>query len=62
MQDLVRVCVADSAEQARIRQGALQRVILADERLVELLEGCVEDFEPAAVVCAERVFAAHGVQ
>ena len=38
VQDLVRVRVADAAEEVRIGQRALERVVLARERRVELLE------------------------
>ena len=50
VKDLVRVGVADAAQQMRIRQRALQGVILARQRLAELLDRRRQHFEAAGIV------------
>ena len=62
MQDLIRIRVADAAEETRIGQRALQRVVLASERHVEDLESDAEHFDPARIVSRERVAAGDDVQ
>ena len=61
MQDLVRVGVADAAEDVRIGQRALERVVLAHERRAEVLQRRAEHLDPARVVLRERLLAAHHV-
>ena len=62
VQDLVGIGVADAAEQARVGERALERVVLADERSAERREVDRQRLEPARVVRRERVFALHEVQ
>ena len=57
MEDLVGVGVADAAEEMRIGQGALERVVLATEDGIELLESRREQLEPARVLRLQGVFA-----
>ncbi len=47
MQDLIRIGVADAAEEMRIGERPLQRVIGRSQRGGELLEGRVERFDSA---------------
>src|SRR5690606_21318094 len=49
VQDLVGVGVADAAEEARIGQRALERVVLAAEALYEGRLRRLEDLEPARI-------------
>src|SRR5436309_3173614 len=49
MQDFIRVRVADSAEQTRVRQRSLERVIFTRQRLTKLFERRVDHLESAAV-------------
>src|SRR5207253_361155 len=49
MQDLVRICIADAAEQARVGERALERVILTHKALAEFFEGAGIDVDPAHV-------------
>ena len=62
VQDLVRVGVADAAEQMRIGERALQRVALAGERLVKLFARGVERLDAAGIERAQRRLAAHQLQ
>ena len=62
MQDLVRVCVADPAEQPRIGERALQRVILAREGGAKGCEIGGEHLEPAGVMVIEPVLASDEVK
>ena len=62
VQDLVGIGVADAAEQARVGERALERVVLAGERAAERREVDREHLEAARVVRRERVFAPHEVQ
>ena len=62
MQDLVRVRVADPAEQPRIGERALQRVILAREGGAKGCEIGGEHLEPAGVMVIEPVLASHEVK
>ena len=59
MQDLVRIGVADAAEQVRVGQRALDRVVLAGERIVELLERCLERLDAAGIERGKRRLTAH---
>src|SRR4029077_20542937 len=54
--------VADSAQEARIRQRALQRVIAAAERREKLLGPDRRELEAARVVIRERARPANDVQ
>ena len=54
MQDLVGVGVADAGEQARVRQRALGRMVLARQRLAETGEVHSEHLDPPAVELRER--------
>src|SRR5712692_1042881 len=54
MQDLVRIGVADAAEQTRIGERALERMVLALHAVGELLETGYEDVEAAGVHRGER--------
>src|SRR2546430_13533659 len=54
VEDLVRIRVADSREQARIGQRALQRVVLATQRGLEFVERARERLDPAALELVER--------
>ena len=58
MEDLVRVGVADAAEQVRVGQRALERVVLAPQRRGERRRVRVEHFEAAGIVRGQRVPAA----
>lgn len=62
MQDLVRVRIPDPAEDVGIREGALERVILAEQPRAELLQIGSEHLEAAGIVLAERRRAADDVQ
>ncbi len=53
MEDLVGVGVADAGEETRIRQRALQRVVLPCQRLAESRQVRVEDLDAAAVELRE---------
>ena len=55
MQDLVRVGVADAAEEVRIGERALERVVLARQRVAKRVERRVERLEAAGI---ERASAA----
>src|SRR3972149_2394868 len=62
MEDLVGVGVSDSAEEPRIGERALQRVVLSGEGAPELLEIGFEDFETSAVEKREVGLPAHQVE
>ena len=62
VKNLVRIGVADSAEQMRIGQGALDRVVLATEGGGELSGRRLEDFKPSGIVTLERVKSANQIQ
>jgi len=62
MQDLVRVGVADAAQDAGIGQRALERVILAGQRAVERGRVGVEHLEPARIVLGEARLAADEIE
>lgn len=53
MQDLVGIGIADSREEPRIGEGALDGVILAAQPLRELLLRRYQDLEPATVELGE---------
>src|SRR6185503_1455294 len=57
VEDLVGVGVADAAQDARIGEGALERMTLARERGAERWEVGVEHLEPAAIELAQGVSA-----
>ena len=62
MEDLVGVGVADAAEEMRVGQGPLERVVLATEHRSELLERRREHLEPAGVQRLQGVLAAEQEQ
>ena len=62
VQDLVGVGVADAAEEMRIGEGPLQRVVLLHQRSSERREVGVERFEPAGLMGRQGRFAAHKVE
>ena len=62
MQDLVRVRVADPAEQAGIGQGALQRSVLQSQPRGELVAGGREHLDSARIVFLERGLAVYEVE
>lgn len=62
VQDLVRVGVADAAENAWVGQRALQRVPLAPQGRVETVEIRLEDLQATGVVGAQPALATHRVQ
>ena len=62
VQDLVRIGVADAAEQMRIGERALERVALARQRLVKLLAGRLERLDTAGIERAQRRVAAYQLQ
>ena len=57
MEDLVRVGVADAAEDVRIGQRSLQRVALAGEGGSKLFERNVERLDAARIVRADGLLA-----
>src|SRR5689334_20422683 len=61
MEDFVGVSIADSAEESRVRQRALQRVILSRQSVAKLLEGCIKDFECAAIECSKVRLVPHNM-
>jgi len=62
VQDLIRVRVANSAEQGRIRERSLQRVILASKTRVERREAEPEDLDAARIERRHRVGARHDME
>ena len=55
VEDLVRVGVSDAGEEGRIRQGALQRVVLAPEARGKGLARRLERLEAAGIEGVERL-------
>src|SRR5690606_32111850 len=53
-EDLVRVCVADPAQDAWIGQRALERVVLRTQRRGELVEGGVQRLDSATIELRQR--------
>jgi len=49
MQNLIGISVADSAEQTRIGERPLERVILGSQSHRESIEAGIKGFEPAGV-------------
>src|SRR5207248_2360633 len=62
VQDLVGVSVADAAEQPRIGERALERVILAQQTLTERGQSGAGDVEPAHLEHPDRRLALHDMQ
>ena len=62
MQDLVRVGVADSAQQLRVGQGPLEGVVLTRERLAKLRQGGAIELKAAGVVLGECILTAQEVE
>ncbi len=59
VQDLVGIGVADAAEEVRVGEGALERVILAVERRGEFLARNVERLDAAGIERLQRRLSAH---
>ena len=57
MQDLVRVCVADAAEEMRIGQRALQRMAFLSKGRGKRVDAARHRLEPAGVERCKRIFA-----
>src|SRR5918994_5424383 len=55
MQDLIRVRIADAAEQVGIRQRALQRMVLPRERFSKLGKRCGHHVETAGIALREGI-------
>jgi hypothetical protein len=49
MQNLIGISVADSAEQMRIGERPLERMVLGSQSLRERIEARIKGFEPAWV-------------
>ena len=62
VEDLVRVGVADPAEDLLVRDGALQSSVLPPNRFGEVVETDFERFEPAAIVLSQGLLAPHDVE
>src|SRR5580765_2466766 len=61
-ENFVGISVADAAEQARVREGALESVVGGEKRGGKLLGSGVKDFEAAGIERAEAAFAKGGVE
>ena len=61
MKDLVRVGVPDAAENAGIRQRALQGVVLPRQRCAEFSGSSFENFQTSGIVPQQGIFAARDV-
>src|SRR5262249_27291897 len=61
VQDLIRVGVADPADEARICQSAFQRTVFRREGRAESVHVCVKDLNAAGIHPIERLFAANGI-
>ena len=62
MQNLVGVGVADSAEDSRIRERALECVVFAQKRRAKLLRVGRADFQTTGIVSLELLGATDDVQ
>ena len=62
MKDLVRVGVPDAAENAGIRQRALQDVVLPRQRCAEFSGSSFENFQTSGIVPQQGIFAARDVK
>lgn len=62
VQDFVRIRIANAAEQVRIGQGALERVISQRERRAEFLQRAVEDIQTSRFVNPQGRFALNEVE
>src|SRR5687768_7313108 len=61
MKNLVRKGVADAAEQTRIRQRPLQRVVLATQCAVEVLQRTIQNFEGMTIEGSQGRLSAHNM-
>jgi hypothetical protein len=61
MEDLVRVGVADAAEDVRVGERPFERVALAGKRGAELVDRHLQRLDAAGIVRAQRLFAADDV-
>ena len=59
MQNLVGKRVPDAAEETWIRQRTLQRVILAAQRRLEIVQRAIQNLESPAVECRQRLLASY---
>jgi hypothetical protein len=62
VQDLVRVGVADAAQQARIGQGSLDGVVLPGQGRAEIVQVRAQHLEAARIVVRQPRLAAHHVE
>jgi hypothetical protein len=62
VQDLIGIGVADPAQNVGVRERALERVVLAAQRVAKRAGGGGEGLEPARVQRRERGFTAHEMQ
>ena len=61
MKNLVREGVADAAEQTRIRQRPLERVVLATQCGVEVLQRTLQHFEGMTIEGRQSWLSAHNM-
>ena len=59
MENLIRIRIADSAEEARIRERSLERVILLNQPLGELGEIGFQNLQSATRELLESLLPAH---
>ncbi len=62
MQDFIGVSVADSAEEARVGEGSLERAVFGGECFAKRIQAAREDFDAAGVDGIETVFSREYVQ
>src|SRR6516164_4372534 len=62
MQNLVRVSVADTTEESRVGECALERVVLAAQPLGELRESRIEDLDASGIKITQRLLSLHEAQ
>ena len=62
VQDLIRVRVANTAQEVWIGQRTFQCVVLAREDVAKLFDGGVERLEPAGIQRRERGASTHQLQ
>src|SRR5262245_7019163 len=54
MKDLIGIRIADSAEEPRVRECALERVVFSSERSLKGFERRIQNFKGAAIESRER--------
>jgi len=62
MEDLVAVSVSDPGEEPRVRESALERVVLSQQRRTERLRVRLEGLETTALELAESFFSTDEMQ